>query len=135
MRWQMGNTIYYAAMSNSATNQPSFYAGAAQSVDLCSVSACDPHVITYPESGLGGAAETGSVSCPSAPSAANPCTITIKVNSTDVGSPTSKSLLEEVGTYSLGTAHPEGATTNAQALADDVPLQIDGACCFNFRGG
>ena len=38
-------------------------------------------------------------------------------------------------TYSLGTAHPEGATTNAQALADDVPLQIDGACCFNFRGG
>jgi hypothetical protein len=134
-RWQMGNTIYYAAMSNTAANQPSFYAGKAQSVDLCSVSACFPHVITYPESGLGGSSEQGSVSCPASPSAANPCTITIKVSTADVGSPTSKSLLEETGTYSLATAHPQGTTTNAQAQADDVPLQIDGACCFNFRAG
>jgi hypothetical protein len=133
-RWQMGNTIYYAAMSNSAANQPTFYAGAARSVDLCSVSACDPHVLTYPESGLGGSAETGSVSCPASPSASNPCTITIKVNSADIGSPSSKNLLEEVGTYALAAAHPEGATTNAQALADDVPLEIDGLCCFNKTG-
>src|SRR5206468_3005571 len=62
-RWQMGNTIYYAAMQNTAANQPSFYAGAAQSVDLCSVSACFPHIITYPEAGLGGHAETGKVTC------------------------------------------------------------------------
>src|SRR5205085_1026338 len=33
-RWQMGNTIYYAGMATTATNQPSFYAGKAQSVDL-----------------------------------------------------------------------------------------------------
>ena len=39
-RWQMGNTIYYAAMTNTAANQPMYYAGAATSVDLCSVSAC-----------------------------------------------------------------------------------------------
>src|SRR5256714_205880 len=48
-RWQMGNTIYYAAMENTALNQPAFFACKAQSVDLCSVSACFPHVITYPE--------------------------------------------------------------------------------------
>jgi hypothetical protein len=134
-RWQMGNTIYYAAMSNTAANQPSFYAGKAESVDLCSVSACFPHVITYPEPGVGGTAESGSVSCPSSPSATNPCTLTIKVSAADIGNPTSKSLLEEVGSYALAASHLQGTTTNAQAQADDVPLQIDGACCFNFKGG
>jgi hypothetical protein len=134
-RWQMGNTIYYAAMSNTVANQASFYAGKAQSVDLCSVSACFPHVITYPEPGVGGTAEHGSISCPSSPSASNPCTLTIKVKAADVGNPTSKSLLEEVGTYAFAASHPQGATTNAQAQADNVPLQIDGACCFNFKAG
>jgi hypothetical protein len=132
-RWQMGNTIYYAAMSNTGANQPAFYAGAAPSVDLCSVSACFPHVITYPEPGLGGAAEPGSVSCPASPSAANPCTITIRVSVGDIGSPSSGSLLEEVGSYAFAASHPQGATTNAQAQADDVPLEIDGACCFNAK--
>jgi hypothetical protein len=130
-RWQMGNTIYFAAMENTALNQPIFYAGKAQSVDLCSVSACFPHVITYPEPVLGGPTETGSVKCPSTPSASNPCTLTINVNVHDVGNPTSSSLLEEVGSYSFASAHQSGATTNAQAEADDVPLEIDGVCCYN----
>jgi hypothetical protein len=129
--WQMGNTIYFAAMENTPLNQPIFYAGKAQSVDLCSVSACFPHVITYPEPGLGGTSETGSIKCPSAPSASNPCTLTINVNVADVGNPTSSSLLEEVGSYSFASAHQSGATTNAQAEADDVPLEIDGLCCYN----
>ena len=132
-RWQMGNTIYYGAMENTVLNRPMFYAGAAQSVDLCSVSACFPHVITYPEPGLGGSAENGNVKCPSAPSASNPCTLTINVNVADVGKPTSSSLLEEVGSYSFASAHQSGATTNAQAEADDVPLEIDGVCCYNTR--
>src|SRR5438067_694083 len=131
-RWQLGNTLYYAAMENTAANQPRFYAGKTQSVDLCSVSACFPHVLTYPEPDLGGTAEAGSVTCPAAPSAKTPCTVTIKVNAADVGSPQARSLLEEVGTYALATSHPEGATTNAQAQADNMPLEIDGACCFNY---
>lgn len=131
-RWQMGNTIYYAAMENTALNQPTFFAGKAQSVDLCSVSACFPHVITYPESGFpGGSGETGSVSCPSAPSTSNPCVLTIKVQTADVGGPTSSSLLEQVGTYAFASAHQQGALTNAQAQADNVPLEIDGVCCYN----
>jgi len=132
-RWQMGNTLYYAGMSRSASGQPSFYAGKTRSVDLCSVSACFPHVLTYPEPGLGGTQESGSVQCPAASSATSPCTITIKVNAADVGSPSAKSLLEEVSAYALAASHPEGATTNAQAQADNVPLEIDGACCFNFQ--
>jgi hypothetical protein len=132
-RWQLGNTIYYAAMEVTAANSPAFYAGAAHSVDLCSVSACFPHVLTYPEPAYGGSAETGSISCPATPSATNPCTLTIVVQAADVGSPNINSLLEEVGSYSFGATTPSGQITNAQAQADDVPLEVDGACCYNGR--
>src|SRR5947207_13568054 len=96
-RWRMGNTVYSAAMENTALNQPTFFAGKAQSVDLCSVSACFPHVITYPEPAFGGSAETGSVSCPAAPSASNPCTLTITVKVADVENPPGSNLLQELG--------------------------------------
>jgi hypothetical protein len=48
----------------------------------------------------------------STPQRPNPCTLTITV----------------------GSAHQQGALTNAQAEADDVPLEIDGVCCYNFVG-
>jgi len=130
-RWQMGNTVYYAAMENTAANQPIFYAGSQQTIDLCSVSACFPHVLTYPEPGAGtftGKPETGSITCP--PS--GPCTLTIKVKVADVGGPTASSLLEEVGGYALAAAIQEGAEDNASAQTDTVPLEIDGVCCYNF---
>jgi hypothetical protein len=130
-RWQLGNTIYYAGVSTSGGSAPSFYAGRAQSIDLCSVSACFPHVLTYPEPGVGGLSEPGAITCPASPSTSNPCSVTVHVNIADVGG---TGLLEEVGTYAFATAHLQGTTTNAQALADDVPLEIDGACCFNFKG-
>jgi len=132
-RWQMGNTIYYAAMENTALNNPIFYAGQQQTIDLCSVSACFPHVLTYPEPGAGptftGKSETGSISCPVTGS----CTLTINVNVADVGGPIATSLLESVGGYSLAAAIQEGAEDNASAQSDTVPLEIDGVCCFNFR--
>jgi hypothetical protein len=135
LRWQMGNTLYYAAMSTTASGSRSFYAGRSQSVDLCSVSACDPHVITYPEPGFAGASsETGSVSCPRSPSASSPCTLTINVKARDVGGPSRSTLLEEVGGYAFAASHQQGVTTNAQAQADNVPLEVDGDCCFNFTG-
>ena len=90
-------------------------------------------MLTYPEPGLGGTQEPGTVSCPAAPSASNPCSITVRVSVADVGGPTAKSLLEEVGGYAFGASHPQGATTNAQAEADDVPLEVDGVCCFSFQ--
>jgi len=103
-----------------------------QTIDLCSVSACFPHVLTYPEPGAGptftGKAETGSISC-----TLSPCTLTISVKAADVGGPTTASLLESVGAYSLAAALQEGAEDNASAQTDTVPLEIDGVCCFNFR--
>src|SRR5439155_11868901 len=37
------------------------------------------------------------------------------------------------GSYGLATSHEQGATTNAQAQADNVPIEIDGVCCYNFK--
>jgi hypothetical protein len=132
-RWQMGNTIYYAAMENTPLNNPIFYAGTQQTIDLCSVSACFPHVLTYPEPGAGptftGKPETGSITCP----ATGPCTLTISVKVADVGNPTAASLLEEVGGYALAAAIQEGAENNVSAQTDTVPLEIDGVCCYNFK--
>ncbi len=129
-RWQMGNTVYYAMMETSAAlraaGQDKFFAGSAQSIDLCSVSACDPHVIYYPEAGVGANTETGSVAC------AATCTVTITVPAANVGSPTQTSLLEEVGSYAFGSARAMSAITNPQAEADQLPLEVDGICCFNF---
>ncbi len=134
-RWQMGNTIYYAAMENTALNQPIFYAGQEHSIDLCSVSACFPHVITYPEPGAAGTTftgkpESGTISCPST----GPCTLTVNVNVADVGNPTTSTLLESVGGYAMAAAIQEGAEDNASAQSDTVPLEIDGVCCYNVKG-
>jgi hypothetical protein len=134
-RWQMGNTLYYAeayATGNMATMQ--FSAGTVQTVDLCSVSLCDPHVMIYPEADQLGAAniETGLPTCPPSPSATNPCTITISVNTAHIGNPTSTSFLESVGAYAHAASHFQSGTTNAEAQADSVPIEIDGVCCYNF---
>ncbi len=136
-RWQMGNTIYYAMMETNnilrSSNADMFYAGSAQSIDLCSVSACDPHVLQYPETPQPGAnGETGSVSCPATPTAANPCVITINIHAADVGGPTQGSFLEEVGSYALGSVREQSLITNADAEVDNLPLEVDGICCFNF---
>ena len=120
-------------MQQGSSGNPTFSAGKAASVDLCSVSACFPHVITYPEASSGGSAEKGLVSCPKSPTASDPCTVTINVKAADVGDPKSDSLLEEAGLYAFATSHDQGSTTNPQAQADNVPLQVDGECCFNFR--
>ena len=133
VRWSMGTgTIYYAeaTLFNSATSPPpQFSAGKANSVDLCSVSACRPLVLVYgetPDPVAGQTSETGSVNVSTG-------TITITVNAADVGSPTSSSLLEEVGGYAYTASHAQTGTTNLQAQVDNVPLEIDGICCFNFE--
>ena len=63
-----------------------------------------------------------------------PCTITVTVNTANIGNPSSSSLLEEVGTYAFASGRSQSAETNPNAEADQLPLQIDGICCFNFAG-
>ena len=137
VRWEMNHTLYYAeATFAGSMTGAQFSAGQTSSVDLCSVSACRPLVAVYGESAnaaAGQATESGTATCPSSPSATNPCTITITVNGADVGAPTSTSLLEEVGGYAYASSHPQSGTTNAEAEVDNVPLEIDGVCCFNFQ--
>ena len=140
-RWQMGKTLYYAEMFGTVANLSAslstaqFSAGKTQSIDLCSVSACDPHVLTYPEVGTDTQLETtgSSVTCPPVPDDLHPCTITIAVNVGDVGGVTSSSLLEQVGAYAFASARPQFTTTQPQAQVDQVPLEVDGICCYNFR--
>jgi len=135
-RWQFGNTLYYAAMENTVLNPPTFYAGKVQSIDLCSVSACFPHVLTYPEPSFGGTTEAGTIVCPETPSASNPCSVTISVLVGDIGmtpANAATNLLEEVGGYALASTILEGAENNATAESDTVPLEIDGVCCYNFK--
>src|SRR4029077_14422731 len=101
VRWQMGTgTIYYAeATLAGTTTGAQFSAGKANSVDLCSVSACRPLVLVYGETAdpaAGQTVESGTVD-------ASTGTITITVNTADVGSPTSSSLLEEVGGYAYAS--------------------------------
>ena len=140
-RWQMGNTIYYAMMETTPTlagaGTYSFFAGTAASYDACSVSACDPHAVYYPEAGIGAnTIAAGTVDC-----TFKPCTVTIPVPVADVGTPTQNDLLEEVGSYALASAHLQGTnpTTgpppNAFVQTDNLPLEVDGICCFNFQGG
>jgi hypothetical protein len=138
-RWQMGNTIYYAMMETNAVlrqaNQDQFFAGAVQSIDLCSVSACDPHVTVYPDQPAfnASAVQTGGFTVAGSVNTTTN-TISIQIPATELGSPNQSSLLEEVGTYSFGSARQQSAVVNTQAEADQLPLEIDGICCFNFGG-
>jgi len=138
-RWQMGTHLYYGMFeSGPVTGASSFYAGESQTIDDCSVSACDPHMLTYPESapfGATGVTETGTVECPGSPSAANPCKVTEQVKLPDIGGPTASSLLEEVGAYAFVSQLPQGYITQANERADSGATEIDGVCCYNFQAG
>lgn len=139
-RWQQGNVIYYAlAEAPVVAGVPQafqYYAGAVQSIDLCSVSACEPHVTTYPDAPAfdGTATQTGGFTVSGATADTGTGTITIPVPVGDVGTPTQTSLLEEVGSYAFGAAHLQSSITNASAQLDQLPLEVDGVCCFNFQG-
>ncbi|MFY9614391.1 MAG: hypothetical protein WAT58_03235 [Candidatus Dormiibacterota bacterium] len=131
-RWQMGNHVYYGMMENSAANQPQFYAGEATVVDDCSVSACDPHIMLYPELPPNGNSETGHVDCPTTPSVATPCTITETINLSDIGNPDNNSKLEEVGSYAFFSNLPMSSIGQVSDRFDLVPQEVDGVCCYNF---
>ncbi|MDQ1397362.1 MAG: hypothetical protein QOG64_2621 [Acidimicrobiaceae bacterium] len=145
VRWQMGNTLFYAAAEEPAGGgTPTYYAGPVQSVDLCSVSACDPHYFVYPAPPAGGTAVTGT-KAPAAAAAATAAgrakaaaggatTYDIAVPLSVIGNATQDSLLEEVSAFvTVSTTPASLPLTNVQADADIVPIQVEGARTFNFR--
>jgi hypothetical protein len=133
-RWQMGNDIYYAMMTTGPQGGQSYYAGKTVTIDDCSVSACDPHMMIYPDLGPTAHGETGTLECPTnvPATAAVPCVITINVLVGDIGNPTNSSLLEEVGAYGLKSSVPQSLITQAMERADTGATEIGGVCCYNF---
>lgn len=133
VRWQMGDTLYYAEAEQPATGTPTeFYAGKVASIDLCSVSACDPHYFVYPGAANGGNSITGTTS-----SDASGTTYTFEAPLSDIGNPTNDSLLEEVDGYVFAAPTSANVTaTNAEAQAEQgIPTEIEGTKSFNASLG
>ncbi len=132
VRWQDGRDLYYAEVEQPATGgTTSYFAGKTQSIDLCSVSACTPHYLTYPGPPNGGSEVTGSTE--PAPGGGTTYTVTVPVQA--VGDPAPSALLEEVAAYAF--AAPQSArqpVTNAQAEVEQgIPVTIEGTKTFNTR--
>ncbi|HEV7677045.1 MAG TPA: hypothetical protein VGQ42_00590 [Candidatus Dormibacteraeota bacterium] len=142
VRWEYNSTLYFAAAEVPvATGTPTFFDGQAASIDLCSVSACDPHIMTYPGPTISGASHTTTGKVTNAPAAAGvasasvasttPGTITIDVPRADVGNPKEGERLDSVGAYSLlSLLSFDAPLPQTSAQNDKVPIEVDGACCF-----
>ena len=132
VRWEYNSTLYFAAAEvNPTGGTPTFFDGAAQSIDLCSVSACDPHVMTYPGADIAPGTSHATTGAVTAGSGGAPGTITIDVPRADVGGPHNGERLDSVGAYSLASLLSfDMPLPNAMAENDMVPVEIDGACCF-----
>ncbi len=128
IRWQQGDTLYYAAVQETVAGVPSFFGGKTGSVDLCSVSGCKPNYLTYnayPAPGV--VAGTGS----------HDGDYVLKVPLAAVGNPSSSALLEEM--MAFVTVNPSGGGVvpqdNVTNYFDEAPLQIEGTKTFNARLG
>jgi hypothetical protein len=128
VRWQMGDTLYFAAAEATPAGPLEYYGGMTASVDLCSVSGCKPNYLTYNAFPAPGVSQgTGS-------NDGNKYVIRIPLSA--VGSPTDKSLLEEV--MAFVTASPQAGAVpqnNGTDFLDIAPLQVEGTKTFNARFG
>jgi hypothetical protein len=121
------NPIYYAAAETTG-GAPSFFAGKAVTVDLCSVSGCFPHITEYPAPPNGGTAVTGSVV---QGSRGKPDSLVITVPKALVGG---GGLLESVSVFTF--ARDKSASlpiTNEEGEAGILPIQVDGLCCVDAK--
>jgi hypothetical protein len=128
LRWQRGNTLWHVGVESDAGGaQPRYYAGATRSLDLCSVSACNPQYLEYVAPPAGGVAVTGTHTG---------STYTIDVPLSAIGNPKDSDLFEEVMAFTTVSAHSAATPqTNAETFADAVPLQVEGTRTFNYRLG
>ncbi|HEU0130157.1 MAG TPA: hypothetical protein VFQ85_04105, partial [Mycobacteriales bacterium] len=128
LRWQRGDTLWHAAVeSDAAGANVRYYAGATRSLDLCSVSACNPQYLEYVAPPAGATAVTGS-------EASGKYTIDVPLSA--IGDPKETDLFEEVMAFVTVSAHSAAAPqTNAETFADAVPLQVEGTRTWNYRLG
>jgi hypothetical protein len=121
------NPMYFAA-AESTGGAPTFFAGKAVTVELCSVSGCFPHVTDYPAPPNGGTAVTGTVV---QGSHAKPDSLIITVPKSLVGG---GSLLESLSVFTFARSHSASQPiTNAEGEAGILPIQVDGVCCVDVK--
>ncbi len=133
VRWQVGDTLYHAGVEQAAAAlTPTAFAGHTRSVDLCSVSGCKPNYLDYRQF----PAEGGQPGATVTTEGSGPTTYTIEVPSSAIGSVPRDALFESVMAF---TALSKQTTAlpldNADAYADEVPLQVEGTRTFNFKDG
>jgi hypothetical protein len=122
------NPIYFAAAELVPGGAFTFYAGEAESVDLCSVSACTPHVINYAAPPQGGILVTGSVV--GTVSRYGKDYVEIVVPRAVLGGLSAGSLMESLSGYVLARNKSASLTiTTAEAEGGITPIEVDGACC------
>ncbi len=120
--------IWYASVEVTPGG-PSFFAGETRSIDLCSVSLCEPHILEYPAPPVSGVAIEGRL-------IANPGDAPdvweLVVPRSVVGSPTTSEVLESFGAYAFVRSRSAATPrTNAEGEADVTPILIDGTCCID----
>jgi hypothetical protein len=122
------NPVYYASVEVQPGGVATFFAGAAQSVDLCSVSACTPHIINYPAPPQGGTLVTGVLKLGTKQNAVDQWIITVPRSV--IGNPPVGSLFESLSAFTLARNHTAGLTlTQTEGEAGITPIEVDGVCC------
>jgi hypothetical protein len=123
------NPIYYVAVEVGLDGTPTFFAGEALSVELCSVSGCFPHIVDYPAPPRGGTAVTGELNLTKGADA-----WVIHVPRSLVGIPNSGATLESLSAYTFARLKSASLPfTNAEAEADISPIEVDGLCCRDAK--
>src|SRR5919197_5181337 len=122
------NPIYYASVEvPSGGGVPTFFAGTAESIELCSVSACFPHVTDYPAPPNGGTLVNGDVILQLK---GKPDSFVIHVPKSLVGNAPAGSLLESLSVFTFARNKPASVPiTNTEAQAGVTPIEVDGICC------
>jgi hypothetical protein len=123
------NPIYYAAAEVTDTGSPTFFAGTAQSNDLCSVSGCFPHLIVYPAPPLGGTSVTGALV---QGAAGAPDHWEIRVPRDVVGGPHDGTVLESLSVFTMARNKPASLPmTNVEEELGISPVVLDALCCVD----
>jgi hypothetical protein len=125
------NPIYYAAAEVQSGSNPSFFAGLARSIELCSVSGCFPHIMEYPEPPYAGTSIKGKLVVTKG---AKPDFWILRVPLKVIGNLRRGQLLEDFGVYVYARNKPASVPlTNSEAEGGVTPVMVDGVCCTSVR--
>jgi hypothetical protein len=131
VRWQHGNTLWYATAQQDAAGATgtTWAAGKVSSIDLCSVSACDPHYFVYGGPQQGGTAITGTI----VKAHSGAVTYTFRIPRSLLGSPKEDTVFDQMMAFTTTAEQSNDVPiTNAQAEVEEgLPVVADATRDFN----